>query len=242
MSAILDGCDRCGLRHLARRHVLSCCCSRPLPSPRPLGAAGRAGAIAPPLSPRNANYTIDARARSREPHDHRLGRRSPGATSRTKPATELQFHLYWNAWRDARSTWHARARRSAAARRSDRAPRSWARIDVTVDRAVARTRPRRPDAVDALHRARRRQRGRPDGDGGAAADGRSRRRRAITVEVEVDRARAAHVRAHRRHRQLLLHRAVVSEARRAAGRAAGTAISSTPAPSSSPTSASTTCR
>ena len=79
----------------------------------------------------------------------------------------------------------------------------------------------------ALHRARRRQPGRSDGDGGAAAapvapggtvDDRDR----------LDRARAAHVRAHRRDRQLLLHRAVVSQARRAAGRRAGTATSSTP--------------
>ena len=60
---------------------------------------------------------------------------------------------------------------------------------------------------------------RRDGDGGAAAASRStpggsgRDSRSTWT-----RARAAHVRAHRRDRQLLLHRAVVPEARRAAGR------------------------
>ena len=52
---------------------------------------------------------------------------------------------------------------------------------------------------------------------------------------------APHVRAHRRHRQLLLHRAVVPEDRGARGHGLEHAISSTPARSSSPTTASTTC-
>ena len=46
--------------------------------------------------------------------------------------------------------------------------------------------------------------------------------------ADMDRARAADLRAHRRDRQLLLHRPVVSEARRAAGARAGTATSFTP--------------
>src|SRR5581483_3988568 len=62
------------------------------------------GAIAPPLSPRNANYSIEARL---DPPT-----RTVSATERItwrniteKPATELQFHLYWNAWRNNESTW-----------------------------------------------------------------------------------------------------------------------------------------
>ena len=60
------------------------------------------GAIDPPLSPRNANYTIAARldpARGPSP-----GRNDRLAQHHPTTATELQFHLYWNAWRDTRST------------------------------------------------------------------------------------------------------------------------------------------
>jgi hypothetical protein len=55
------------------------------------------------LSPRNANYTIDARldhARHLITGDEILTWRNPAS----KPATTLQFHLYYNAWRDDRST------------------------------------------------------------------------------------------------------------------------------------------
>ena len=48
---------------------------------------------------------------------------SPGETS------ELQFHLYWNAWRDADSTW-LRERKLTGAYRQPRAD-AWSRIDVT---------------------------------------------------------------------------------------------------------------
>src|SRR5215475_3973228 len=70
-------------------------------------AAARAdvtGTIDPPLSPRNANYVIDAKldpaSRTITGSEVILWRNIT-----TKPATELQFHLYWNAWRDDRSTW-----------------------------------------------------------------------------------------------------------------------------------------
>jgi len=65
------------------------------------GAGG--GAIAPPLSPRNASYTIAARL---DPATHTITgtetvrwRNITGIT-----ATELRFHLYWNAWKTDRST------------------------------------------------------------------------------------------------------------------------------------------
>ena len=55
-------------------------------------------------SPRNASYEIDVRL---EP-----GNRSLHGTERIRwrnisanPTSELQFHLYWNAWRNAESTW-----------------------------------------------------------------------------------------------------------------------------------------
>jgi hypothetical protein len=61
------------------------------------------GALEPPRSPRNANYTIEARLDSTT----RTITASETITWRnitSRPATELQFHLYWNAWRDTKST------------------------------------------------------------------------------------------------------------------------------------------
>ncbi len=71
----------------------------------------------------------------------------------------------------------------------------------------------RPHGIGPVHRPRRRQRRGSDGAGGAAAEG-GGARRVADGGTRMDRARSAHVRAHRRHRQLLLHRPVVSEARR----------------------------
>ena len=55
-------------------------------------------------SPRNANYQIDVRL---EPADRSLhGReRIRWRNITAHPTNELQFHLYWNAWRNADSTW-----------------------------------------------------------------------------------------------------------------------------------------
>src|SRR5262245_34338809 len=55
-------------------------------------------------SPRNASYTMRARL-------HPVKREITGAGRVTwrnitsNPTSELQFHLYWSAWRDAKSTW-----------------------------------------------------------------------------------------------------------------------------------------
>jgi hypothetical protein len=103
---------------------------------------GRSGGITPPLSPRNANYTISARL---DP----AARTITGSETITwrnltsRAATELQFHLYWNAWKNTRSTF---MREAALAGLPDegRAEGDWARIDVTsiriggLDRTAAR--------------------------------------------------------------------------------------------------------
>ncbi|MGE0704684.1 MAG: M1 family metallopeptidase [Vicinamibacterales bacterium] len=65
--------------------------------------ASLTGAIAPPLSPRNANYAIDATL------DAAARKIAATATiewrnTTANPAGELQFHLYWNAWKDEGST------------------------------------------------------------------------------------------------------------------------------------------
>ena len=88
------------------------------------------GAMAPPLSPRNANYSIDA---TLDPVSRTITG-SEVITWRnitTKAAGDLRFHLYWNAWRDDRSTWQRE--RKLGQRQSVRAvrPEDRSRIDVT---------------------------------------------------------------------------------------------------------------
>ena len=57
-----------------------------------------------PLSPRNANYTIEVKL---DPALKTLeGRETLEWRNDTQaPATELWFHLYWNAWKNNKSTW-----------------------------------------------------------------------------------------------------------------------------------------
>ena len=64
-----------------------------------------------PLSPRNANYTIDVRLDA--PARTLTGRETLTWTNISgAPTGELQFHLYYNAWRNAESTWMREAKRS----------------------------------------------------------------------------------------------------------------------------------
>src|SRR5207302_895900 len=98
-----------------------------------------AGAISTPLSPRNANYSIDARLGA----DERAITGSERITWRnitSKPATELQFHLYWNAWRNARSTWLREAWLGGRTFEGLR-DRDWGRTDVTSIRLLDGERP-----------------------------------------------------------------------------------------------------
>ena len=105
------------------------------------------GAQTTPLSPRNANYTIQARldpeTRTITGNEVISWRNIAGAA-----AHSLQFHLYYNAWRDNRSSWMrerilagnaALARRPAADRGS---------IDITALRVT-----RGGQAVDVHDRA-----------------------------------------------------------------------------------------
>jgi len=88
-------------------------------------------------SPRNANYDIDVRL---DPAGRMLhGReRIRWRNISANPTSELQFHLYWNAWRDGESSW-LRERRLAGNTATPRAD-AWASTDihslrVTLDRA-----------------------------------------------------------------------------------------------------------
>jgi hypothetical protein len=88
------------------------------------------GTIQPPLSPRNANYTIAARlddnARSVSGTETVRWRNITSTT-----ATELRFHLYWNAWRHARTTFMRERALAGDDGEADRKAGEWARIDVT---------------------------------------------------------------------------------------------------------------
>jgi len=101
------------------------------------------GALDPPRSPRNASYTITARL---DPVSRTITASEVIAWRNvtSKPATELQLHLYWNAWKNTRSTY---MRESALAGFGDdpaRRPDEWSRIDVSsigvggVDRTASR--------------------------------------------------------------------------------------------------------
>ena len=95
------------------------------------------GAPAPGArSPRNANYSIDARL---DPARRTLGGReiitwrniTPGATS------EVRLHLYWNAWKNTRSTWlREAALGSRRGPRDDRPERDWGWTAVTAVRLL----------------------------------------------------------------------------------------------------------
>ena len=91
-----------------------------VPTPEQADAGGR--------SPRNANYDIDVRL------DHAARTLTGRETIHwrnisSNPTSELQFHLYWNAWRNVESTW-LRERRLAG---NFTPPRddAWSSIDVT---------------------------------------------------------------------------------------------------------------
>jgi hypothetical protein len=91
--------------------------------------ASVASAGAQPLSPRNANYTIDVRLDSRA--RTLTARETLVWTNITTAATsELQFHLYYNAWRNRDSTWMRELTLSSwwqSARRED----DFASIDIS---------------------------------------------------------------------------------------------------------------
>ncbi len=104
-------------------------------------------AEAQPLSPRNANYTITAKL---DTAAHTIGG-SELITWRNitgRPARDLQFHLYWNAWKHDRTTFmRERALgRSVESERTPDADRS--RIDVT---SLKITAPSPADLTASMH-------------------------------------------------------------------------------------------
>ncbi len=126
--------------------------------------------------PRSANYTISA---TLDPINRLIiGRgRLVWRNTSNEPATELRFHMYWNAWRDDRSSWMREARldgdrvaRGSACRRQRLYRPQHARARRNGRRAGE------PALARALHRSRRRQRGRSNRPRRAARS-RDRKRR-----------------------------------------------------------------
>ncbi len=76
------------------------------------------------LSSRNANYTIEVKLdpvrKTLEGHERVSWRNDTGT-----PAAELRFHLYWNAWKDNRSTWMREAALGSRRNRTDPRPEDW---------------------------------------------------------------------------------------------------------------------
>jgi hypothetical protein len=88
------------------------------------------------LSPRNANYEISV---DFSPEDKTLtGSQVLTWTNiQQRPTRELWFHLYWNAWRNDRSTWMTEDR--IRGRSSNGAPRpgDWSSLEVDTARLLA---------------------------------------------------------------------------------------------------------
>src|SRR5881397_190502 len=98
--------------------------------------AAATGVVDPPRSPRNANYTITARL---DPATRTITATETIAWRNitSNPTSELQFHLYWNAWKNTRTTF-MRERALSGVRQSARASDDWARIDVTAVKVLGR--------------------------------------------------------------------------------------------------------
>jgi hypothetical protein len=100
-----------------------------------------------PLSPRNANYTIEA---TLDAAAHTISG-SEVITWRnitTRPADDLEFHLYWNAWKHDRTTF---MRERALGSNGDRRPvpdADRSRIDVT---SLVITSPVKANLTTQLH-------------------------------------------------------------------------------------------
>lgn len=82
-------------------------------------------------SPRNANYTIEVEL---DPETKMISAREiiTWRNIQEIPADELWFHLYWNAWRNNRSTWLLESRlRSGGRNRAQPREGDWSYTDIT---------------------------------------------------------------------------------------------------------------
>ena len=107
-----------------------------------------AGVMNPPLSPRNANYTIDARLDAAS-HTITGSEEITWRNITTRTASELQFHLYWNAWKHDRTTFmRERALGFGSPSRVRLTDADRSRIDIT---SLRLTSPTTVDLTTQLH-------------------------------------------------------------------------------------------
>ena len=106
-----------------------------VPAQAPAGKAPSPAAASPARSPRNANYTITARldpASRTLKGDELITWRNITST----PATSLRFHLYYNAWRNTRSSWIRESHLAGDTDLASRPEQDWGWIDITNLRVI----------------------------------------------------------------------------------------------------------
>ncbi len=98
-------------------------------------------------SPRNANYSIDVQL---DPDARTLTGRAvlTWRNITTVSASDLRFHLYYNAWRNSRSTWMRERELGRGPGITSRPEADWGWIEVTAVRLLGDTGPR--DLTDRL--------------------------------------------------------------------------------------------
>lgn len=100
-------------------------------APPPATVQPPAASVAPgALSPRNASYEIAA---TLDPATHAVSawQTLTWRNISSSPATSLQFHLYYNAWRNTRSTWMRGRQLAGQMALADRPEGDWGWIDIT---------------------------------------------------------------------------------------------------------------
>jgi hypothetical protein len=105
--------------------------ARQAPAAPPAGTAPPAQAGEPgALSPRNASYEIAA---TLDPGTHAIAawQTLTWRNVTSAPADTLQFHLYYNAWRNSRSTWMRGRRLAGQTALAARPEADWGWIDIT---------------------------------------------------------------------------------------------------------------
>jgi len=93
------------------------------------------GTVTGKISPRNANYSIDVRL---DTEQRKLEGREvlTWRNNSTLATSELQFHLYYNAWKNTKSTWMRARLRRRGQQFHDRPAADWGWIDVTAVRLL----------------------------------------------------------------------------------------------------------
>jgi len=108
------------------------------------------GSVVTNPSPRNANYSIDVRLDTKQ--RTLIGRETLNWRNISRIDTsELQFHLYYNAWKNTESTWMRERLMGRGSRLHGRPESDWGWIDVT---SVQLLGPANEPAIDLVNQAK----------------------------------------------------------------------------------------